>query len=301
MTAGKKGGKRPEGVIPSVHRNLLDLPDTSELMVWLGHSSLFLQTGGARVLVDPIFGNHLPEGAILRPFKGTRVFSADDVPPVDALVITHCHWDHLDYHSVKALKDKAGMVICPLGVGEFFEYWGYPPEKIHELDWGDVCPVKDEVTLKALPARHNSIRYSGRDRTFWMSFMLSGASTIFVSGDGGIGPHFARIAAEFPEIDLAVMENGQYDSRMGSEHTRPEELRREIEILAPRLVFTCHNSKYSLSDHPWTEPLELIYLYALEKGIGLLTPLMGEIVDIGEGVPHTMTPWWRSVDGDVVE
>ena len=287
------GDKRPKTAIPTVKTDLKALDKGMDCFVWFGHASIFFQQSGVRCLMDPVLSNVFPQRMLLRPFKGTKIYTPDDIPDLDALIITHNHWDHLDYFTVTKLFDRVGKVICPLGVGEYLEYWGCPKEKLVEMDWGEVCQVSDSLLVRALPAVHNSRRFCAQDRTLWASFVLEYPTRkIFISGDGGYGPHFAEIAREYGPFDLAVLENGQYGDSPNGVHSRPEELRKEIEDLAPKAVFTYHNSKYALSKHPWEEPMELVYEYAEGSPLRLLAPIIGEIVYLNSEPPAAV-PWWR--------
>ena len=136
-----RSGLYPEKPVPSVKTDLKQLPRTENLMVWFGHSSYLLLMDGKRFLVDPVFHAASPVPFINRPFSGTDIYKPEDMPDIDYLVITHDHWDHLDYRTVVALKERVHAVICPLGVGEHFEYWGYDPHVIREMDWQETAPL----------------------------------------------------------------------------------------------------------------------------------------------------------------
>lgn len=139
---GNHKGLRPEKAMPAIRTNLKQLPQKSNLMVWFGHSSYFLQVDGKKILVDPVFYAAAPVSFINKPFKGTDIFRPEDMPNIDLLIITHDHWDHLDYKAVKELHKKVSKVVCPLGVGAHFEYWGYHKEQLIEQDWGGGVPIQ---------------------------------------------------------------------------------------------------------------------------------------------------------------
>ena len=235
---------------------------------------------------------------------------------MDYLVITHDHWDHLDWKTVTALKDRVGQVVCALGIGEHFEYWGYSKEKIHDLDWGEaltidngkltidnvVAPSNDstqnnsqlsivnsQFSIKCLPTRHFSGRM-GQHKTLWASYLIDGPRRIFISGDGGYDERFKQFGEQYPDIDLAIMENGQYDEGWRYIHTLPSELPTAISELGARRVMTYHNSKYALANHAWTEPLDSIYVAAKGQSWQLLTPRIGEQVRLDE--QQTFSKWW---------
>ena len=133
----KIDGLRPEQAVKAIKTDLRKIGRNEEILVWFGHSSYLIQTGGKRILVDPVFCMASPVSFVNKPFKGTELYTPDDMPDIDYLVISHDHWDHLDYNTVKKLKDRIGAVICPLGVGEHFEYWGFDKERLIELDWNE--------------------------------------------------------------------------------------------------------------------------------------------------------------------
>ena len=236
--------------------DLTKLPSPS--ITWFGHSSYLLNIGAKRILVDPVFGSASPVGFLFKPFKGTTRYQAEDMPPIDYLVITHDHYDHLEYETVKALKDCVGKVICPLGVGEHFEHWGYPADKIIELDWDESAILGDGFKVNCHTARHFSGRSLRRNNTLWASYLLElPEGNIFIGGDSGYGRHFKQIGEKYKgEIDLAILENGQYNKDWRYIHTMPAQLDSAVRDLGARHNITVHHSKYALSRHPWDEPLK---------------------------------------------
>lgn len=272
---------RPEAPLPALKSDLRSLDPSRELLVWFGHSSYLIQTGGKRLLVDPVFCQAAPLSFVNRPFAGTDVYTPDDMPDIDYLVITHDHWDHLDYRTVLRLKARIGRVICPLGVGEHFEYWGFDPQRIVELDWDEEASLEEGFSIRCLPARHFSGRGLRANRTLWASFLVeSPVQRIFLGGDGGYGDHFARIGRDFPGIDLVVVENGQYDERWRFIHTLPEQLGRAAEELGAKCLLTVHHSKYALARHAWDEPLRNARRVAEEDSLCVLMPQIGQILPI---------------------
>ncbi len=298
MTTG--GAARPSGPIPVKKVDLIHLSRDKDCLIWLGHSSVFLQISGIRYLIDPVLTSGWPQRWLLSKFKGDFPLQPEEIPEIDVVVLTHNHWDHLDYLTLRAIKDRVGMFVCPLGLGEYLEYWDCPPEKIRELDWEDRVEVGDQAVVHALPSIHTSRRLSARDKTFWMAVLIESPSSehlgrVFISGDGGFGRHFAEVPRKYGDIDLAIMENGQYSEEPLSVHTRPEELLLEIEMLHPRWVLPYHNSRYALAKHPWKEPMELLYEHSQGKSYQLLLPMVGECVDF-EGTGYPNQPWWRELE-----
>lgn len=281
LFAAKDPRRTPSEPLPTVNPDLHNLDRGEEVLVWFGHSSYFLQTHGVRFLVDPVFSDKWPMSMMFHPFPGTDVFSADDIPAVDVLIITHDHWDHLDYDTVTRLRERVGRVVCPLGVGEHLEYWGYAPSQIIEMDWNEQAALADGFTIDCLPARHFSGRTLRRNATLWASYLIQTPSQrIYLSGDGGYDDHFADIARRFAPIDLAVMENGQYNKDWSYIHLLPEKLVQAIHELQPRRTLTVHHSKFALARHAWDEPLRLVEQAAGQDNFPLLTPVIGERVVI---------------------
>lgn len=274
-------GLRPEAAIPAIKTDLRALDPDSDLVVWFGHSSYLLQMDGQRVLVDPVFRAGAPFSFLNRPFKGTDIYRPDDMPDVDYLVVTHDHWDHLDYRTVTELKGRIGKVICPLGVGEHFEYWGFDPAKIVELDWNEQAAPGDGFTVHCLPSRHFSGRGLKPNRSLWASFLLQTPSRqVFIGGDGGYGRHFAEIGRRFPEIDLAVLENGQYNEAWKYIHTMPGQLAQAAHDIGAKQVMTVHHSKFALARHHWDEPLKNEEALAADSTLHVLRPVIGEVIPL---------------------
>lgn len=256
--------------------------DKKDLIVWLGHSSYLLILDGKTILVDPVLFRGSPVSFINRPFKGTSIYKPEDFPLINYLVITHDHYDHLDYKAVRKLKHKVEKAIMPLGVGSHLEYWGFDTKKIVELDWDEQMTSTDssEVTFICTTARHFSGRSFKRNKTLWASFILKvGNKCIFIGGDGGYGSHFKQIGEQY-DIDLAIIENGQYSPRWAQIHTMPEELHKVMEDLDAKQYVTVHHSKFALSQHEWWEPRKNERYAAEESGKDLTVLQIGEIKEL---------------------
>lgn len=289
---GKKERNRPGHPLPVIKTDLKNLDKNENLLIWFGHSSYLIQAEGKRILVDPVFMSASPVGFFNKPFKGTAVYNPEDIPDIDYLIITHDHWDHLDYGTVKQLKGRTGKVICPLGVGEHLEYWGFKKEQLVELDWNEEAPLGEEFRIYCLPARHFSGRNFISNRTLWASFLLqTPARKIFIAGDGGYDTHFMEIARRFPEIDLAILENGQYNTDWKYIHLMPQMLPRVIRELNPRKVLTVHHAKYALARHPWDEPLNNACRIARNDTVNLIMPQIGETVSL-DTERYEINKWW---------
>ena len=272
-------GLRPDVPLPAIKTDLKNLNQDEETIIWFGHSSYLIQTGGKRILVDPVFCMASPVSFINKPFKGTNIYHPEDMPDIDYLVISHDHWDHLDYHTVKELKGRIGKVICPLGVGEHFEYWGFDKDRIIELDWNQDAKLEPGFMIHCLPARHFSGRGLNANQSLWASFLLEAPSQkIYIGGDGGYDTHYADIGNRFPDIDLAILENGQYNEEWKYIHLMPQYMAQTARDLKARRILTVHHSKYALAKHRWDEPLKNAENMKYKDSLDVLIPEIGEIV-----------------------
>lgn len=280
-------GKKPDNLIPRegeievVRTDLHQLPDSADLYVWFGHSSFLLRLSGLNILVDPVFYDAAPFSFINKPFPGTDVYKPADMPDViDFLVISHDHWDHLDYRTVSELRERVRHVVCPLGVGADFEHWGYQPEQLIELDWNESV-VTDSLQINCLPTRHFTGRGLGNPRTMPASWLLSiGGKRVFYTGDGGYSDRFKRYGEQFPDIDLAIMENGQYSDDWNQIHTMPHQLGLEVKELKAKQFITVHHSKFCLANHAWDEPRRNEREAADKYNLNLIVCKIGEVVRI---------------------
>ena len=289
--------RKPTGVMPSVKTDLHALPADLDILIWFGHSSYFLQVSGVRILVDPVFsGNASPIPGINRAFVGTDVYGVDDLPAIDYLFVSHDHYDHLDYLTVRALRPKVGAVVCGLGVGAHFAAWGYAEAVLHEVDWYDTLPLAGGLTLHVTPARHFSGRGMVRNTTLWCSFVLHSPSLrLYLGGDSGYGPHFREIGDAFGPFDLAILDNGQYDVAWRYIHLLPEEVLRAARDLNAERLLPVHSGKFVLANHAWDEPLERTLENKPKNFPGdILTPRIGEVVWLGEE-GQVFGAWWRGV------
>lgn len=274
-------GLRPEHAVPVVKTDLHRLERDKDLLVWFGHSSYFLQTGGKRFLVDPVFCMASPVSFVNKPFEGTDAYKPEDMPDIDYLVITHDHWDHLDYETVKSLKPRVGKVVCALGVGEHLEYWGYDKERLVELDWFEDAPLDSGFSVHCLPTRHFSGRGLKANQSLWASFLIETPSQkIYMAGDGGYDSHFEEIGKRFPGIDLAILENGQYNEDWKYIHLMPSNMAKAAKDLKAKRIMTVHHSKYALAKHPWDEPLQNEQKMLQQDSLNMVIPVIGEVVPL---------------------
>lgn len=286
----------PIDPIPSIKTDLIRLDKDKDIVIWLGHSSYFMQLSGKRILVDPVFSSYAaPVSFANKAFAGTNPYTAEDMPEIDYLLITHDHWDHLDYPTITSLKPKIKHVVCGLGVGAYFEQWGFAEGIIHEVDWFTALELDNDFRVHVLPARHYSGRMLTRNKTLWTSFALeTPQQRIFVSGDSGYGPHFKQMGESFNGFDLVILDNGQYDKNWPYIHMTPEEAVQAAEDLKAKALLPAHVGKFTIANHPWDEPFERIAAASQNKNYRLLTPRIGEPVEL-EIEKQIFSSWWKQI------
>lgn len=290
----KRTNPVPPCPVPSKRINLHMLDSLEDTIIWLGHSSFFIQLGGGRVLIDPVFSpNAAPVSFSTPAFAGATPYSAYDMPDIDCLLISHDHWDHLDYPTVMKLKTKTRRIVCGLGVGAHFRRWGFPDNLIHEADWGEVINVRPGMRVHVTTASHYSGRSLTRNKTLWAGFLLeTPEKRIFFSGDSGYGPHFADLGKRFESIDLALLDCGQYNERWRYIHMTPEEAVQAATDIGAKALLPAHVGKFSLAYHSWDEPFKRITTASQGKNHHLITPVIGEPVEITDRMPNS-SPWWE--------
>ncbi len=287
----------PIDKIPAMKTDLLNLDINQDVLIWFGHSSYFIQIDKKRILVDPVFcGFASPFSFSTKAFAGTDIYTADDIPSIDYLFISHDHWDHLDYETLQKLKPKINKVICGLGTGEHLQYWGYNKDKIIEKDWNEQVILDTHFVVNTVPARHFSGRLFTRNQSLWTSFVLQTPTMkIFIGGDSGYDKHFETIGNTFGSFDLAILENGQYDKSWKYIHLMPNEVLKAAKDLKAKRLFAVHNSKFALANHAWSEPMSNIAKQCLENNMSLITPLIGERVNLKD-TTQKFTAWWNKVN-----
>ena len=291
----KHSETKPERALPVVNTDLKALKSDEDVVIWLGHSSWFMQIDGHKILIDPVFSSYAaPFSFMNKAFNGHYPWQAADMPEIDYLIISHDHWDHLDYATLTALKPKVKRIVTALGVGSHLEAWGFAPEIIHELDWHENVAVADDLTIHVLPARHFSGRGLTANKTLWASFMFATPRhKIFYSGDSGYGPHFKNIGEQFGPLDLVILENGQYDPAWQNIHMLPEETAAAAVDLHAKVMLPGHAGRFSMSNHTWYDPWKRIAAASKAKLYTLLTPEMGEVVKINDPEQQFLS-WWEA-------
>ncbi|MBG50144.1 MAG: hypothetical protein CML05_17810 [Pseudozobellia sp.] len=266
--------------------------------IWFGHSAFLLQMNGKNILLDPMFGD-VPSP---HPLLGTKRFSdglpiaIEKLPKIDAVILSHDHYDHLDYGSIKKLKDKVGYFYTPLGVGNHLKKWGVPEDNITELDWWQEVKTPDFI-FTSTPAQHFSGRgFSDRDKTLWSSWVIQAkGEKIFFSGDSGYGPHFKTIGEKFGGFDFAMIECGQYNELWSEIHMFPEQTAQVGLDINAKTIMPIHWGAFKLAQHSWVDPVERAVKKAKELNVSIITPQIGVPTVIDQNQPILNT-WWQTAN-----
>lgn len=291
----RKERPRPPSTLPSVKTVLKEIDPSENLLIWMGHSSYFIQADGKRILVDPVLsGAASPISFTTKAFAGSDIYTVDDLPDIDYLFISHDHWDHLDYKTVVQLKNKVGKVITGLGTGAHFERWGYADTQIMEFDWYQKAVLTEGVEVTVLPARHFSGRGFKRNQSLWVSFALQLPSMkLYLGGDSGYDDHFSQIGTEYGPFDLAVLECGQYDNNWRYIHMLPNQIMPAARALRAEKIVPVHWSKFMLANHAWDEPVIALMKTVKETDPLVLTPMIGQQLDLKN--PSGISRWWEQL------
>ena len=266
-------------------------------VTWLGHSTLVIEIDGIRVLTDPVWS----ERASPLPFAGPRRFHPPpaelaELPPLDAVILSHDHYDHLDRTTIlKLAKTRASTpIITSLGVGAHLERWGIPSKRITELDWWETTELKG-VTVTAAPAQHFSGRgIRDRNATLWSSFHLRGPRhSFFFGADSGLTPEYSDIARRLGPFDVVTLEIGAYHPSWGDIHMGPENALRARAMLATGAFLPIHWGTFNLAVHPWSEPAETIYRRGTAAGLPLIMTRLGAPTEPAQA--NGVDPWWRAI------
>ena len=286
----------PHGEVPVVRggeERFQTPPPTGLRITWLGHSTTLIELDGLRVLTDPIFSERASPYQFLGPKRWyAPLIPLEKLPRLDAVIISHDHYDHLDEATVRALKGNRFFV--PLGIGAHLEYWGIPASDITELDWWEEAKV-GEVRFVSTPARHASGRQLlDQGGTLWTSWSLVGPShRVFYSGDTGLFPAMREIGDKLGPFDAVMIEIGQYHRAWPDWHIGPEQAVRAAGILRGKVMFPIHWGLFMLALHAWTEPIERARVAAEGAGMPLLMPKPGQSVE--PGAPPPFEKWWPDV------
>lgn len=262
-------------------------------VTWLGHSTMLLEIDGARVLTDPVWGRRASPVSFAGPKRFQPVpVGIGSLPPLDAVLISHDHYDHLDRPTVRALAALGVPFVTSLGVGKHLEAWGVPAERIVELDWWEETRLPGGLAITAAPSHHFSGRgLTDRNATLWSSFALRGERhAVFFSGDTGLSPAFGEIGRRLGPFDLAAIEVGAFDPSWGDIHLGPDNAIQAWKELGSGRLLPVHWGTFDLALHDWDQPAEVLLAKAPE---GLVMPRLGEAFEPAH--VDAVTPWWRAV------
>ena len=292
--------RTPPGPLPmerEVAAALAKPPEHGLRVTWLGHSTLLVEIDGFRILTDPIWSERASPSTLVGPKRfHPPPLPLDALPEVDAVLLSHDHYDHLDMETIRALVPRGWKFYAPLGLGAHLESWGVPPERVVELDWWQEVTLGDgRLRMVATPAQHFSGRgLSDRNRTLWTSWTLLGPEhRVFFSGDTGLTQEFAEVGRRFGPFDLAMFEVGAFHPAWGDIHLGPHQALQAHGLVRGRRLLPIHWGTFSLATHAWDEPAEVLASEARKQGVALLTPVLGRPVEPEAEAPSA--PWWREV------
>lgn len=280
--------------MPSVERDLkADTVFDRPTITWFGHSTYMIQSKGFNILVDPFFcGFASPLWYINRTIPGSNPYKLKDLPPIDLILVTHDHYDHMDYRSMRRLRKKDIQTIVPIGVGIQLKYWGWKSDSFEEMYWGDTITINPDIKVISTPAHHWSGRWIHKKRRIlWTSYVLEiDGYRIFLSGDGAYNKHFKDIGDTYGPFDLAILENGQYNLEWPTNHSFPEQTAHTAQDVKAKMILPVHWAKLAPAYHVWNEPIKMFLEFMDEAGIPVTVPRIGEPYTIGD--PPKRDVWW---------
>ncbi|MEH3130267.1 MAG: MBL fold metallo-hydrolase [Mycolicibacterium neoaurum] len=293
LTGGRQ--QHPPREIPLVR----PAPDTAPAdlaATWYGHSSVMIEVDGYRVLADPVWSQRCSPSRVIGPQRLHPVpVDIDELPAIDAVIISHDHYDHLDIDTIMALaRTQRAKFYVPLGIGAHLRTWGIPAARIVELDW-DQSAQLGSLTIVCTPARHFSGRFLTRNVTLWSSWAVIGPRhRVFFGGDTGYTEGFAGIGDAHGPFDLTLMPIGAYHPGWPDIHMNPEEaVRAHRDVSDTGLLVPIHWATFRLAPHPWSEPVERMLTAAAAEGVAVATPRPGEQVSADTARSPENQTWWR--------
>ncbi|MBF0377618.1 MAG: MBL fold metallo-hydrolase [Desulfamplus sp.] len=290
----------PSFSLPAVDIGAYKRPIKENLRVtWFGHSTCLIEIDGKVIITDPMFSDRASPLSFIGPKRFTTDvdFQIQDLPKIDIVVISHDHYDHLDYDTIRYLRDKSEQFYVPLGVKQYLESWGVSPEKVVELDWWEENSYNG-LRFAATPTRHFSGRGLRRDRTLWASWVIIGTKQrLYFGGDSGYFDGFKKIGEKYGPFDLTMLESGAYNNAWADIHMMPEETVQAHLDLDGEILLPIHWGKFNLSLHPWREPIERLLAEAKIKGVRAITPIQGEAIVLSEQyetetAQYVVNRWW---------
>ena len=290
--------KTPRTLLPAETPSFLTDPQADDLsFTWFGHSSFFLQMGPVNILIDPIFSSRSSPVSFVGPKRFSELpLTAEELPKIDVLFISHDHYDHLDYRTIRAISEKTGLFIVPLGVDAILRGWGVDADRIRTLDWWESTEI-DGITCTLTPSQH----FTGRNplkgnSTLWGGLYLdNGLHRVYYTGDGGYNPVFKEIRERLGAPELMLAECGQYDPAWAKIHMFPEEtVQAGIDVGAERMI-PIHWGSFCICNHAWDDSIRRVTAAAEASGLPLSTPRIGETVSLSD-MPSCTEAWWEAYD-----
>jgi L-ascorbate metabolism protein UlaG (beta-lactamase superfamily) len=288
---------QPDGPLPMQKLDSLAITRKTPDLVrvtWFGHSASLVEMADQNILLDPMLSVEMGPLSWVTPKRYNKelVIRPEQLPAIAAVLISHDHYDHLDYKTVQKIKDRVGLFCVPLGIGAHLRRWGVAPAHIREVSWGDTVRLPG-LTLVSTPSRHFSGRGLGnQNSTWWTSWVMKSATkSLFYTGDGGYGPHFAAIGRQYGPFDLALVECGQYNADWAEIHMRPEQSVQAALDVRARAMLPVHWGAFTEARHPWNEPVQRATAAAApHPELLLTTPRLGQPVVLGTPLPQAR--WW---------
>ncbi|MCT2588115.1 MBL fold metallo-hydrolase [Actinophytocola gossypii] len=288
--------RRPTAPVPLVRPDFTTRPDGLRVS-WFGHATVLVELDGRRILFDPVWSERASPSAVLGPRRLHPVpVPLEDLPPVDAVVISHDHYDHLDMATIRrsaALWPEARFVV-PLGVGAHLERWRVPPSRVDELDWTETATVGG-VELTATAARHFSGRLRpGGNGTLWASWVVAGAGQrVFYTGDSGFFDGYREIGERYGPFDVTFIQIGAYSPYWPDIHMTPEEGVATHRAVGGGLLVPVHWATFNLAMHAWSEPVERLLTDAARHDVQVAVPRPGELLSVADAPDPD--GWWRKI------
>ena len=295
------GGERRVPRRPLPHRSPTEAwrkpPQSGLRATWMGHSTVLLEIGGRRVLTDPVWGPRASPSRYIGPKRFQPVpVALDRLPPLDLVLVSHDHYDHLDYPTIRELAALDVPFVTSLGVGAHLEAWGIAPERITELDWWESYTLpRSDLTVTAAPSQHFSGRgLHDRNTTLWSSLAIrSPRQAVFFSGDTGLTTEYATIRERLGPFDLVMLEVGAFHPSWGHIHLGPENALEALALLGGGSFLPVHWGTFNLAIHAWDDPAETLIEKAPARGVHLVMPRLGAAVEPAR--VEVVEPWWRTV------
>jgi L-ascorbate metabolism protein UlaG (beta-lactamase superfamily) len=293
----------PPPVVTGVQTHLAAAPVSGLRITWFGHSSSLVEIDGEQLLLDPVWGERCSPLRFMGPKRfHPAPIALDDLPPVSAVLISHDHYDHLDYPTILQLNARGARFVVPLGVGAHLEYWGVPLSQIEELEWWQSTKVGN-VEVVATPARHfsgRSLVMADRDQSLWSGWaMLGSEHRVFYSGDTALFPTFAEIGQRLGPFDASMIEVGAYNQLWADVHLGPEQALEAHAMVRGGVLFPVHWGSFDLALHAWTEPMERVLVAAAARGVTVVAPKPGQSIE--PAAPPPLERWWPTVPWETAQ